>query len=123
MKRKAQIANNTADKLELALQEENSSVQKVENDIKAKEEEIKLKQEQDNEKRKQIEEQNKVLLLLKRDMSDIDVNIENQHSAHKNAINEKIEKNTAKELLQVEIDNINKKVQAKQEVSILNKVI
>lgn len=40
-------------------------------------------------KRKQIEEQNKVLLLLKRDMSDIDVNIENQHSAHKNAINEK----------------------------------
>ena len=30
-------------------------------------------------------------------------------------INEKIEKNTAKELLQVEIDNINKKVQAKQE--------
>ena len=25
-------------------------------------------------------------------MSDIDVNIENQHSAHKNAINEKIEK-------------------------------
>lgn len=115
LKRKAQIANNTADKLELALQEENSSVQKVENDIKAKEEEIKLKQEQDNEKRKQIEEQNKVLLLLKRDMSDIDVNIENQHSAHKNAINEKIEKNTAKELLQVEIDNINKKVQAKQE--------
>lgn len=89
LKRKAQIANNTADKLELALQEENSSVQKVENDIKAKEEEIKLKQEQDNEKRKQIEEQNKVLLLLKRDMSDIDVNIENQHSAHKNAINEK----------------------------------
>ena len=65
------------------MQEENSSVQKVENDIKAKEEEIKLKQEQDNEKRKQIEEQNKVLLLLKRDMSDIDVNIENQHSAHK----------------------------------------
>ena len=88
LKRKAQIANNTADKLELALQEENSSVQKVENDIKAKEEEIKLKQEQDNEKRKQIEEQNKVLLLLKRDMSDIDVNIENQHSAHKNAIND-----------------------------------
>ena len=33
LKRKAQIANNTADKLELALQEENSSVQKVENDI------------------------------------------------------------------------------------------
>ena len=44
-------------------------------DIKAKEEEIKLKQEQDNEKRKQIEEQNKVLLLLKRDMSDIDVTL------------------------------------------------
>lgn len=105
------------------MQEENSSVQKVENDIKAKEEEIKLKQEQDNEKRKQIEEQNKVLLLLKRDMSDIDVNIENQHSAHKNAINEKIEKNTAKELLQVEIDNINKRYRLNKKVLILSKVI
>ena len=91
--------------------------------LKRKKEEIKLKQEQDNEKRKQIEEQNKVLLLLKRDMSDIDVNIENQHSAHKNAINEKIEKNTAKELLQVEIDNINKRYRLNKKVLILNKVI
>ena len=115
LSRKAQLANNTADKLEIVLQNENACVQKIENDIRNKEQELKLRQEQDNEKRKEVEEQNKVLLLLKRDMSDIENNIESQHLAHKNALNEKIEKNTAKELLQVDIDKTEKKVQDKQE--------
>lgn len=115
LSRKVQIANNTADKLELVLQNENASVQKVENDIRQKEQELKLRQEEDNEKRKEVEEQNKVLLLLKRDMSDLETNIENQHLAHKNALNEKIEKNTAKELLQVDIDKTAKQVQEKQD--------
>lgn len=113
--RKTQLANSTADKLELRLQEENKTVQKIEDDIKQNEQILKDKQEQDNQRRKQLEEQNRVLLLLKRDISDINVNIENQHSAHKNAVNEKIEQNTAKELLQAEINTISKKVQHKQE--------
>lgn len=113
--RKTKLANSTADKLELRLQEENKTVQKIEDDIKKNEQILKDKQEQDNQRRKQLEEQNRVLLLLKRDIYDIDVNIENQHSAHKNAVNEKIEQNTAKELLQAEINNISKKVQHKQD--------
>lgn len=101
--RKAKLANTTADKLEEKLQVENLLVSDIETKITAKENELKQKQEQDNKHLRQIEEQNKILLLLKRDMSDIDSNIENQHSASKHAINEKIEKNSEKELLQAEI--------------------
>lgn len=113
--RKAELANITADKLEKKLQVENSLVAEIETKITTKENELKQKQEQDNKHLRQIEEQNKILLLLKRDMSDIDSNIENQHSASKHAINEKIEKNSEKELLQAEIKKITKQVEAKKQ--------
>ena len=115
LKRKVAIANNTADKLEQLLQNENAELQKLEDAIKDKENELKAKQEQENKHRQQIEEQNQKLLLLQRDLSDIEQNIENQHSAHKHAINEKIEKNTAKELLLADIDKTKAKLQAKQD--------
>lgn len=115
LKRKVAIANNTADKLEQLLQNENAELQKLEDAIKDKENELKARQEQENKHRKQIEEQNQKLLLLQRDLSDIEQNIENQHSAHKHAINEKIEKNTAKELLLADIDKTKAKLQAKQD--------
>ncbi|WP_303691657.1 chromosome segregation protein SMC [Megamonas hypermegale] len=114
LKRKVAIANNTADKLEHLLQRENAELAELENAIKAKEDELKARQEQENENRRQFEEQKQKLLLLKRDLSDIEQNIDNQHSAHKHALQEKIAKNTAKELLLADIDKTKDKLQAKQ---------
>lgn len=89
LKRKVAIANNTADKLEELLQKENAELAELENAIKAKEDELKARQEQENENRRQFEEQKQKLLLLKRDLSDIEQNIDNQHNAHKHALQEK----------------------------------
>lgn len=115
LKRKTAISNTTADKLEKLLQQENTISQEIEAQITAKETELKAKQEQEAKQREKLAEQNNVLALLQRDMQDIESNIENQHSAHKHALNEKIEKNTAKELLFAEIENTKKKIQNKQE--------
>ncbi len=115
IERKAQIAGSTADKLERLLQSENILVQQVEDDIRQKENELKTKQEQENKNRRQIEEENKVLLLQKRDMSDVDDNIENQRNAHKHALTEKIEKHTDKELLAADIKSTQQKIANKQD--------
>lgn len=115
LKRKAAIAGKTADKLEQLLQDENAQLADLEKVIQAKEDELKQRQEQENEHRRRIEAQNQKLLLLKRDLSDIEQNIENQHSAQKHALNEKIEKNTAKELLAADMEKTKRKLQAKQD--------
>ena len=114
LKRKVDIANHTADKLEKILQDENNLVHNLEAKISFKESELKRQQARDLANRQELEQQNKVLLLLQRDMSDIEANIENQHNAHKHALSEKIEKNMAKELLSGEINEIEQKVQKKQ---------
>ena len=75
---------------------------------------MKAQQEQENKNRRRIEEEKQKLLLLKRDFSDIEQNIENQHNAHNHALQEKIEKNTAKELLLADIDKTKEKLQTKQ---------
>lgn len=115
LKRKVKITGITADKLTIALQTEEAEVQKIEAKINAQEAQLKQNQEQENKKRLQIEEQNKILLLKKRDLSDIDGNIENQHNAHKHALQEKIAKNTDRELLQGEIIKLQEEVKTKQQ--------
>lgn len=121
LKRKAKIAGTTADKLTEILQSEQAEAKKIEEQIAQQEAKLKQNQERENQKRLQIEEQNKILLLKKRDLSDIDGNIENQHSAHKHALQEKIAKNTDKELLQGEIDKLKTTISEKQQAIDLQK--
>ena len=115
LNRKAKLAGITADKLTTALKSEEAEAKDIEAQIAEKETTLKQNQERENEKRLQIEQQNQVILLKKRDLSDVEANIENQQNAHKHALKEQIDKNTDKELLQAKIAKLTQKNTDKQQ--------
>ena len=112
---KAAIANTTADKLEQAMQAEQAKAQEIEQAIARAEADLKAKQEAENKNRIRLEEERGKLLLMQRDLSDIDGGIESQKQARRHAVSEQIEKHSQRETLAASIAATDKKMQASQD--------
>lgn len=107
--KKVTITSQTADRFTKILQEKKDRLLKQEQLIREKEEELRAKQQQDMALKAHQQEVQQDILLLQRDLSDLEAQLEQQAKRHSAIMEQRLDKNSQQELIGEELLNLRQK--------------